>query len=637
MINKLIISQILQCSNIIRNQIISDVEFLKNNNISTDSVSLIEGIKFKTSLLDQIVINLFENSKKMIELEDLDKNRWSVSLHNEVTPTGVKFTRSKNKTIYFGGFWAHNPDLDKVLQDFNFLCEKNKYPVDERKYWEKKIKVGLSFDEATKINEDLQKTPQFIIDLFLAELVNNGTHNNSILAPKEIIYYERLIGTHIQSKSIADYVNNELIEHIESLIKIDRKYAFSLLINISAHSVFTTVLNKYLQEDELNALIDKESQNLTPFSLISLIELAFLNNQATRMEALIEKLKNKETVHFKCQILLNYFIFVDAELAKSKIFKDKPVFYRRLASLAQASLLTKQLMSVISQDKFNIAEFSQQTGDQARFVFNSQYFIDLLTDHLVLPQNVTSESIYQNLLVRYLNNSLSYQKQENIEEEFKEYLKTIDDYINVKLINNHIRFLPNLLSGNILLATPPEQLIEEYHKSLNNDSFSISLYIQNLGVHLNYFTFENKYIEKIIQYLKENDYRLDEVEDRSILLTTLMHIANIACLSRNTELANTLIILNRFYLPYIDFNSNDNNGYVYQIVFMGFLAGSSCKDKCLWAEYIDRYFYEIINLLNLSEKNRDIIQSWLTQISLMEPMLYSKIGRTFALLNSLRE
>lgn len=632
--NELIIYQILKCPKSIRNNIFLDAEFCKKQNVATDSVILIEGIQFKTSLLDQTIMNLFKNSEKTIKLEDLDQNRWSVSLDNDKTPTCVKFINSKNRTIYFGGFWAHNRNIDKALQDFNYLCKKRKYPIDDSMYWKEKIKTELSFDEATEINKYLQETPQFIMELFLEEFKNQGTQYIDVLAPKTILYYERLIGRHIQSDNITDYIKNELIEHIESLIKIDRKYAFSLLINISAHPLFSTVINKYLQEDELNTFFDKEVQNSTPFSLISLIELSFLNNQTEQIGVLIERLKDRDSIHFQCQILLNYFILIDAELAKSKIFNDRPVFYRRLASLAQASLLTKQLISVTSQEKFNIVDFSQQTDEQFRFVFNSQFFIDLLTDYLVLPQNIASESIYQNLLARYLNNSLSYQKRENIEEEFKKYLQTINDDINSNLIQKSIFSLPNWLSGNILLINPPEYLINSYHDLFSNDSFSISSYIQNLNSHINYFTFENKYIEKVIHYFKENHYRLDEVEDRSILLATLLNIANISCLSRNTELANTLIILNRFYLPYIDFNSNDD--YIYQIVLMGFLAGSSFKNKHLWAEYIDRYFYEIINLLDLSEKNRDFIQSWLTQVSLMEPTLYSKIGRTLALLHTLR-
>jgi hypothetical protein len=94
-----------------------------------------------------------------------------------------------------------------------------------------------------------------------------------------------------------------------------------------------------------------------------------------RLVNLIEQFRqdDPEDAGGRLKLISSLVVLVEGELARTQIFRGRPPFWRRLASIAQASLIECHLAQV----PLDVAEFSKNAMRRAGRNFYMQNLVDL--------------------------------------------------------------------------------------------------------------------------------------------------------------------------------------------------------------------------------------------------------------------
>ena len=112
------------------------------------------------------------------------------------------------------------------------------------------------------------------------------------------------------------------------------------------------------------------------------------------------------------RLLAALFVLVDGEISRRRLFATEPPFYRRLASLAQASLIHRQLVQCeIDRGRFSEWAFNARSE---RFYFQS--LADMRTEPLWSPDHAQARPMKADFVGRIMIVGNVLQKNLGLEE-----------------------------------------------------------------------------------------------------------------------------------------------------------------------------------------------------------------------------
>ncbi|MCG3733617.1 hypothetical protein [Vibrio cincinnatiensis] len=588
--------------NSVRLELLSDTKLCEELGLQTDATVSFgdKEYAFTRSALFKAIRSVFDNIEEEFLLEDTNHNIWSL---RNLPGERSAFSLTKGDVqIVNDSFWPLLGDINRRLSIFETVAKNRWLSKEDIEYWRAKLSAeAVSNDDVSDLLLDLDLSPIRIKKLLKSEF-QRPSNNASTLVPNDIRYYERLVGMYRGSKNIEDFCNNEFKQYFDG--RIENELTYNNLL-ICMHKSISRVISTGIMDETLyQSLAKRAIETCHPILLVSCLEigaLKFANSLDTTLKALFECISSVKTLE-NLRLLCSMTVFVDGELARLQIFRDKPPFYRRLASLTQSALIVEAAM----EQSVAFDKVEQWANQQRGLYFYCQSFIDLIEEPRWLPTYLTAEQFINELYGR-----INIVCQEAAKTEAIKFLQ--EELMSGSKLNMNW-FLPGPLEGNSIPGEVPDEI-----SNLLTEQVSCEVSLTSFRVLMNsalFWKIDEKHLERTVSLLESAQHKLAEANNKDSVYQVLNGLAQVACMTRSEKIASSVMILSRLYRDYIDVDSEPEN-----YLSLGLVAGAAFKDKNDWAEFIGQWCTELA-YLPISEDAIFRLEVMLERLCILEPYLY---------------
>lgn len=586
----------------VRLELLSDTKLCEELGLQTDA-TISFGDKeyaFARSALFKAIRSVFDNIEEEFSLEDTNHNVWLLrNLPGE--RSGFSLTNG-DVQIVNDSFWPLLGDIDRRLSIFETVAKNRWLSKEDIEYWRAELSAeAVSDDDVPDLLLDLDLSPIRIKKLLKSEF-QRPPNNVSTLVPNDIRYYERLVGKYRGSKNIEDFCNNEFNQYFDS--RIENGLTDNDLLVCMHKSISRVVSTGSVDEALYQSLAKRAIETCHPILLVSCFEigvLKFSNSLDTTLKALFESISSVKILE-NLRLFCSMTVFVDGELARLQIFRDKPPFYRRLASFAQSALIVEAAL----EESVAFDKVEQWASQQRGLYFYCQSFIDLIEEPRWLPTYLTAEQFINELYGRVNIACQNAAKNEAI--------KCLQEELMSSSKFNMNWFLPGPLEGNSVPAEVPGEI-----SNLLAEQVSCEVSLASFRVLMNsalFWKIDEKHLERTVSLLESAQHKLAEANDKDSVYQVLNGLAQVACMTRSEKIASSVMILSRLYRDYIDVDSEPEN-----YLSLGLVAAAAFEDKNDWAEFIGKWCTELA-YLPINEDAIFRIEVMLERLCILEPYLY---------------
>ena len=533
-----------------------------------------------------------------------------------------------------------------VLPDFGVLSDDRRVrlrslkqaamdvslPIGAENEWRNVLTDRPLTDEEVEIyDRDIRDTPGHVKRSIRRELKARESSVRT-LVPCSRRYFERLVGVYDGSGSIADYASGAGVRVIESLSARDAYEGFLFSLLMSSHAALTAEINvDGLDKDDLVRAYEYLLQRGDTLSRLGAVEVGFEVLPDRRelepyvlglVQSILDDDDEDSAGEFKAFAAL--FALVDGEISRTRLLSTEPPFYRRLASLAQAALIYRQLIdSGIDYDHFSEWAFNCR-GEQ----FYMQSLADMRREPRWNPDYSQARQIKMDCLGRMMIAGSKYYENMGVGELREIVLgdKPGSIYASSEFPGP---YLPGPLEGrDDHTSEMPEEvarLIEAKLETEEVEPSSFALLVNSSVV----FPIDSGHVELAAKALRLAGYRLANVKDRSELAATLGGLATVAAVTRSTALADELRILVRRYRHDRQFALS-----IEEVMRFLLVASASREDLIEWRDFAGDWLTELA-FGELVGDECEILHSHLVCLLHAVPELWYSCGRADAALKSL--
>jgi len=576
------------------------------------------------------VKNLLSSHDNFSILKDTNHREWKLvtSLENGVKKIQVS---GNNRILYLPFPTALSHNQTERLNGFEQQIEGVHLPIKDAEYWRSILVTRpLSDDEFRLFDEDCANTPIAISQLIEAGALA-GNCDISILVPPSESYFLRLVGDCGTSRTITDYTEHGLADHFKHLMAWRRLDGFLLALPLFAHAFDTSLVETtLLSDDEIGEAYKWLASYGDMISRIGAIEvgLAIIDQRPKIKPFLIEIIKeiinddvNNDASRFN--FLSSLIILVDGKLAHTKIFGDRPPFWRRLAAIAQASLIERALLHA----KVDIARFSEKILQNNASIFFMQSFVDMRHEPRWQPDYNSAKQLRVITLSRLI--ATANQNANKIETgELHDLLFGETGFCIQPPFTVLDCFIPGPLAGGLepQQDAPPE-IIELIENQLNAAVLEVNSFNSLVNSAL-IFRLNSHQIELVGKALRTAKFQIKHVTSKDQLTSILYGLATVAAITRNTNLAEDVIILTQNFgqLPGVGVLPEN-------AMAIGLIAAAAFPELADWSRFIGNWMTSLaFSPLNKEEALR--LQVFCKQICHIVPELWHTCGKAEAALEA---
>ena len=467
----------------------------------------------------------------------------------------------------------------------------------------------------------------------MAESIKNNILNQctsvSDFVPDTSSYYERLIGKYDGSQSIKEYMNNVIKEHLENLIEWDQYDGLLYSLLMTCHPTITNLIPiDHVATSTLIKLFGHLEKAGDSASILGAIELGIhaLSSHPEieeSLQLLIVKMRDGENDEFGVGLFSAIIVLVDGELSRIKLFQRTPPFYRRLASFTNAALVHRALIGM----NLDVKTFCEWIYANRGINFYLQTYVDMRLEPRWLPELVLPSQIMAEFIGRIILSSENHKI--NIMETQTYKLIIGDDQNTLQSRYTFPEcFKPGPLEGADDLGPEiPGELRLIVEKQLYSDEIGPGRFFALLNSAL-IFKLEQKYTEAAANILKDKHYHLNNIENKSELISILSGLAILAAITRSTRLADELKILLRVYR-----NDKEYKLEVNEIIRFGLEAAASYSDLSHWCSYVGKLFDDLA-FSDLTLDDAKTVHAHLRHITDCVPLLWRTCAKADAALQA---
>lgn len=617
---------------IIRESLLEDNKFQTKFDFKPDAMVAFgdDDLVFQRSVLYDSIRNAFMGSGS-INLNDLEKRSWKITLDDSEDGYLTLFRLSDQKRLVLTDYSVLSKDislrirlLEEYVSNVNLPCEyysKWKGILEERAFED---------EEFDAFRSDISDTPVHQERAIRSQLMS-GRGNISSLVPNSLRYYERLVGVFNGCGSIREYAAKKGREVFSQLSewKPFEGFLFSLLL--SSHSTLTAEIETdKLSKEELEKAFEHLVKYGDPLSRLGAFEVGLrILPERPEVEpfllSLLKQIRGDEADgsanEFKLFSAL--FVLVDGELSRTRLLVDKPPFYRRLASFAQASLIQRQLVQCdIDYDHFTEWALSNRIEQ-----FFMQSFADMRSDPRWNPHMTDSVQLHANFIGRIIIAGNVYQANLSDGELRNNIIGE-----GAKRLVEHCGFLrpfyPGPLEGadngsNVL----PDELSQIIVNQLDSDEIDAASFVVLVNS-ARIYCVPVDHVDLAVRSLRLANYRLSNLQDKNTLLAILEGLATIAAIYRNQELSDQLHILVRRYRQDSQFALTVDEAFGVLIV-----AAAARKGLLEWRSFVGDFLNELA-FSNLNEHESERLHSHLSILLHCVPELWVSCAKADAALKA---
>lgn len=534
---------------IIQDGILADRSFRKSAGLlTTATVTLGEGdLAFARNELFDAFRAVLGNTQETREITAKDNSQWQLSL--QAHDDGLHFILSgKSRRHVLADFSFLSPDREARMTAFEEAVRRLNAKGPEIEAWRSALSEG------GLENEDVEAF-QMELDLFpvrvraeIASAIARGTSSTSIFVPLEARYYERLIGVLEDEPSLPDYLAGGARKHIDALLSWDQPLGLKFALLMASHPhVQQQIELSGCPTETLEDVFAGLAASGDRFSQVGGFELGIrlLPNcpgLAGSLSSIAKQVRDDEprAEQGRMQLLSSLVAFVDGTIARAGVLRSRPPFWRRMAAIAQASLIEQNIVEG-GVDLSIAYEFSNLGRG---LYFYEQTLIDLRREPRWLPDFIAPEQLHNELVGRVVGaveaNLESVGPGELRELVVGEAPDSLKSRMTVPFA-----FFPGPLEGACAVyRAPPSEIEELIRKNLERADGDFRSFTA-LANFTPLFSIGEESVALAAKTIREAQYLIRAGEGDADAFAMLWGLATAASAARSGELAREVRVLAR--------------------------------------------------------------------------------------------
>jgi hypothetical protein len=619
---------------LIRKSLLNDKSFREEYGFKTKAI-----ISFGTSSLSVKQSELFDAIRAVLsgegasELTDAEDRIWNLTNDAREGELPNLVLSSNQQRLVLPDFSYLSEDASTRIRSLKASASDVNLPLSSQAEWRSILEErALEDDEVDDFLSDIRDTPVHAERTIRIE-ITAGKSSVSSLAPNSRRYFERLVGAYDGSGSIRDFAVGAGQKVFGQLTEWRAYEGFLFSLFLSSHSALTAEINvDHLPQEELEKAFEYLEKHGDMLSRLGAFEVG-LRILPNRPEVepfllrLVQRIRDDDvegkTSEFKLFSAL--FVLVDGELARTRLLADKPPFYRRLASLAQAALIHRQLVQCgIDYDHFSKWAFSNR-GEH----FYMQSFADMRAEPRWRPDLAAAPQLQADFFGRVMIAGNNFQA--NLGDgELRDTILGDGEQSLIKLCEFPRPYFPGPLEGaedsqNAL----PDDLASVIKEQLDSDEVEAASFIALVNSAM-IFRIASGHADLAAKALRLCNYTLANLEDKSQLVDILNGLATVAAVSRNSALADELRILVRRY------RRDSQYSFSVEEAMRIFLVASAAREDLMeWRKFAGDWLTELA-FGELEGNEGEVLHSHLSALLHSVPELWVSCARADAALEAWR-
>ena len=563
-------------------------------------------------------------------LRDADGNEWSIEPDTKSDQPTLVFVQGEHH-VGMHEWLTLAPDRTTRLRCLEALATDVGLPLGACAAWRRILSErSLHGEEVHDFLKDLHHTPH-VQEQFLAKSVGTSGLESRLAAPPSRTYFERLVGSPGDSGSVEDHAASGAQERLAELAAWRPYEGFLQSLYVAAHPELSARIRvDGMNSDELVQAFEFILRDGDRLSQLGAIEVgcrvsADRPEVSSALNKLVDLMRADDTTGknsgFRGYSLL--YVLVLSELSTRSQLTGDPPFYRRLAALAQAGVIQRQMVAAGVSLKDSV--FESVAG--AAFV---QALVDLRMEPRRHPTLALAERLRSHFLWRVVRATDRYRNEVDA-DLIRELRHVMGPEQFRRAGDEFVLYAPGPLEASEEDRTLPAEFAQAIQVQLDTDREATPSDFWALRTSATSFRICRTQADLAANALERSDNQLKNVRSRSELLDTLASLASVAAAARSEQLADTLRRVVRRYRRDADFPITLDEAM--QILLV---AAASRAEIGSWADFVGDFLTEWA-FGDLAEDEGQTVHGYLRRLCDLAPELWATCGSADAALMAYNE
>ena len=574
----------------------------------------------------------FRRQPDPVTVLDTQDREWKLEITN-LTEGEAALVREEMR-LFLPELWMLLPEAQQRLVAFNEAANRYNLPKEVCDVWQQKLTDAVLRDEEVdELLDELKHTPIHAISQIENE-IEEGSSGFDTLVPLSSRYFGRLVGEYQEGADLEKYVEDVLATHIQELLTWNPVEGLKLALLLGSHSSIAARVDlNSINIEHVAKVYEFLASRGDRVSQLGAIEIALpIIDQyvelAPFVASMIEQIRDDDPDSERSgfRLLSALIILVDGEMSRSRVFEHAEPFWRRLAAIAQASLI-ERCMRPYAVD---ISSFSEWAHSGRGEWFYLQTLCDLRREPRWMPEFVSPQQLKAEFIGRLLHVGRANEAKLD-RTQFKALL--LDDAETS--IQHHARFPRPYFCGPLEGGTQrandvPEEIVALIDKALEAEPVDTKSFTALINSAL-LFKMDASFAERAVVALRRARHYVRAEGDSELILSLVDGLAAVAAGTRNGELADELRVLVRrsIHTGGIEFPSE-------HIFRVGMVAAASHEDRREWCTFVGEWLTELA-FGNLTEDEAKRLHSHVRCLGSIVPELWATMGRAEAALAAISD
>lgn len=590
--------------------------------LSVDAIIQLDeiGVTFRRSTLFKNIRALLSGNIADAEIVDRDSQSWTIALDKE--KHGIRITASE-RTYLIPDFSCLHPDVDKRLAWFDAETKTHGVNDDDLRAWRRILADRVIDDEEVdSLLKQFRLTPRYVAAAIETSLGRKNVRID-VLVPDEVTYFDRLVGKPAPEQNLKQFFEHTVKERPE----LDLPAAFLL----SSHSLGPqSIALDSVDPPKVLEFFDWVGHAGDRFTQVGVVECGLrhlhkMPQLAPHLRNIIQTIRSDDLVSEtgRLELLCALIMLVDGELARTGICRERQPFWRRLATIAQASVIERAIMSVNMLPDDFITWCRESRG----LHFYLQTFVDMRREPRWNPDLLSASQLKAEFIGRIVA-AAPENASAMLGDDSQELFDRASGTSLFAQVSFPFAFLPGPLEGGVpSVATMPQEIEDDLNEMLRSEMLTAKSFVTLVNSAL-LFPLDGEFARLAAEGLARAKYELPNIKSSDEAFHLLVGLAIVAAVTRSTKLANEVRILMRAVRRKPDIEINQQNAFRICL-----LAASASTELSDWAKYIGDCATE----LSFEDMSRDsIVTLWnfVEVLRQLEPALWQTTSRADAALQA---
>ena len=610
----------------IRASVLEEQAFRQCFDLAVDVVIRLDpsGVNLDRSKLFSAVRKLLTANASNVEVTSRDGLRWTVAFSND--KESILLIR-EGAEIALPDFSCLSPDSARRLAWFD--REVKRFALNDRSTdkWREILSARpVEDEEVDPLLSELRLTPLYVAGS-IANQLRSETISMPSLVPSDIRYYDRLVGELNGQMDLKDFVATTATARIWEPIQQQPFHGLKRAFLLSSHPsiVQRVALNEVPREDVLRFYkwLDESGDRI---SQLGGVECGLAHLEAfPELEGNLVKMvqgflaDDPEDMEGRLKLLCGLIVMVEGELARIGIVRRRPPFWRRLAAIAHASAIEREIIAAgIPPSTFS--ECAMQSRGQLYYM---QSFIDLRSEPRWLPDFVLPDQLKMEFIGRVAG--AAHLNASKIQTgELKALLLEKNSGGIQSRLNFPFAFLPGPLEGGVESITEmPANIESELRRGLEAEELTPKSFASLVNSAL-IFRIGPQLARLAAQALRRARHQLRQVRAQDETFALLSGLGTVAAVTRSSELAEEVRIFVRLVRrrPGIDIAPED-------AMRIAMITAAAYSDKGKWCSFVGDWLTELA-FEDMAREKAVILRRHILVLCQLEPHLWETCARAEA-------